>query len=120
MRGCVWTTLLRRIPAEHHNILMLVTSGGIEIALQNVLYLDEEVLAVKGRLSGSQDMGRLYFIPLENIDYFGFNRLIKDEEFHAMFGGLEFPPLPIAASPLSVAAPPQPAEPQVHQEALPI
>src|SRR5438874_13591673 len=106
MRSCVWTTLLGRIPVEHHNILMLVTRGGTEIALQNVLYLDEEVLAIKGRLAASQDSGRLYFVPLDNIDYFGFNRMIKDEEYTAMFGNFQPPPL---AAPLPPAAPVAPS-----------
>jgi hypothetical protein len=105
MRGCVWATLLRCIPAEHHNILMVVTRCGTEIALQNVLRIDDEILAIRGRLAGSQDSGRLYFVPLDNIDYFGFNRMVKDEEYTAMFGNYQPPPL---AAPAPVA-PPVPA-----------
>src|SRR5437867_4668334 len=105
MRGCVWAVVLRRIPPEHHNILMLVTRSGTEIALQNILHLDDEVLAIKGRLAGSQDAGRLYFVPLDNIDYFGFNRMVKDEEYAALFGNLEFPPLVALAPPAPVAPP---------------
>jgi hypothetical protein len=99
MRSCVWTVLLRCIPPEHHNILMLVTTGGTEIALQNIMRLDDEMIVIKGRLSGSQDMGRLYFVPLDNIDYFGFNRIVKDEEFTAMFGDFQAPPETPAAAP---------------------
>jgi hypothetical protein len=106
MRGCAWATLLRCIPPEQHNILMVVTRCGTEIALQNILRLDDEVLAIRGRLAGSQDSGRLYFVPLDNIDYFGFNRMVKDEEYAAMFGNYQSPPLVQPAPPQAVQPPP--------------
>jgi hypothetical protein len=111
MRGCVWAALLRRIPPEQHNILMLVTRCRIEIAIQNILRIDDEFLAFKGRLAGSQDAGRLYFIPLDNIDYFGFNRPVKDEEFVELFGDFQSPPE-------VVAAPPVAQEPQLEESNL--
>src|SRR5204863_5343755 len=117
MRSCVWAVLLRRIPPEQHNILMLVTRCGTEIALQNILYLDDEVLAIKGRLAGSQDAGRLYFVPLDNIDYFGFNRMVKDEEYVEMFGTLQVPPpdapAPVFAAPAAAPSPAPPVAPPV-------
>src|SRR3954467_2670779 len=92
MRSSVWAALLRVIPPEQHNILMVVTGSGTEITVQTILRIDDEFLAFKGRLAGSQDAGRLYFIPLKNLDYFGFNRTVKDEEYAEMFGNLQLPP----------------------------
>jgi hypothetical protein len=111
MRSCVWTALLRCIPPEHHNVLMLVTRCGTEIALQNILHVNDEILAIKGRLAGSQDAGRLYFVPLDNIDYFGFNRMVKDDEFVALFGDMPAPPLAAPLAPAAVAAPAAPPAP---------
>src|SRR4051794_40865125 len=91
MQGAVWTALLRQIPVEKHNQLSLVTTGGTEIALQGVLRYESTYLAIKGRLSGSQDGGRVFFIPYVNIDYLGFQREVKDTEFEEMFGN---PPAP--------------------------
>jgi hypothetical protein len=119
MRGCVWAALLNCIPADQHNILMLVTRCGTEIAVQNILRVDNELLAIKGRLAGSQDTGRLYFVPLDNIDYFGFNRMVKDEEYAAIFGNFQPPPEVVAAPAAAQEQPasePAPAAPQ--QEAL--
>jgi hypothetical protein len=113
MRSSVWAALLRQIPPEQHNILSLVTRGGTDITVQNILRIDEEVLAFKGRLAGSQDAGRLYFIPLDNIDYLGFNRPVKDEEYAEMFGNLQLPPLETPVT-LAAAPPPQ-AEPQAAE-----
>ena len=109
MRGCVWVALLRCVPPEKHNILMLVTKCGIEIAIQNILRLDDELLAIRGRLAGSQDAGRLYFVPLDSIEYCGFNCAIKEEDYTALFGNLQLPPLappPAAVVPAAAAAPP--------------
>jgi hypothetical protein len=121
MRGCAWAALLRCIPPEHHNILMLVTRCGTEIALQNILRLDEEVLAIRGRLAGSQDSGRLYFVPLDNIDYFGFNRMVKDEEYTAMFGNYQPPAQAPQQQPQVVQPPPvqdAPTEPAPSESSL--
>jgi hypothetical protein len=104
MRSSVWAALLRQIPPEQHNTLMLVTMSGIEITLQNILRIDDEFLAFRGRLAGSQDAGRLYFIPLNNIDYFGFSRAVKDEEYAEIFGNLQVPP-PDAPPTVMIAAP---------------
>jgi|SRR5262245_33011807 len=115
MRSSVWAALLRHIPPEQHNTLSLVTMSGTEITLQNILRIDDEFIAFKGRLAGSQDAGRLYFIPLSNIDYFRFNRAVKDEEYAEIFGNLQLPPpdvpptLMVAAPPAAVAPAPEPA-----------
>ena len=133
MRSSVWAALLRCIPPEQHNILMLVTTCGTEIALQNLLRIDEDFLAVRGRLAGSQDSGRLYFVPWDNIDYFGYNRMVNDEEFARVFGNLDLSPpaeLPVASTtrrygaPAAVPAKPEPPArndtPAPSRGALPI
>ena len=91
MQSSVWALLLRQIPAEQHRNLMLVTTGGTEIAIQGILRIDHQFLAIKGRLAGSQDAGRVFFIPYTHIDYLGFQQPVKESEFHEMFGGLNIP-----------------------------
>jgi hypothetical protein len=88
MQNSAWISILRQIPAEQLNNLMLVTSAGTEIAIQTLLRIDAEFVAVKGRLAGSQDAGRVFFIPYANIDYFGFQSAIKEAEFQEMFSSL--------------------------------
>ncbi len=107
MQSSVWALLLRQVPPEQHHKLMLVTSGGTEIAIQAILRVDHQFLAIKGRLAGSQDAGRVFFIPYNQIDYLGFQQAVKDTEFHEMFDGLTFPAPEAAAAP----APPEPARP---------
>ena len=104
MQSSVWALLLRQVPPEQHHKLMLVTSGHTEITIQAVLRIDHQFLAIKGRLAGSQDAGRVFFIPYNHIDYLGFQQAVKDAEFHEMFDGLSFP--------AAEAAAPAPSEPE--------
>jgi hypothetical protein len=120
MQSSVWALLIRQVPPEQHNNLMLVTRGGTEIAVQSVLRIDHEFMAIKGRLAGSQDAGRLFFVPFDQIDYLGFQQAVKESEFHDMFDGLSVPsPAAVAAPAAPVAAEPPPAVPAREPEAAP-
>jgi hypothetical protein len=92
MQNCAWIALLRHIPPEQQARFMLVTASGTEIAIQSFLLIEGEFVAIKGRLSGTQETGRVFFIPYAHIDYFGFAQEIKDSEFTDLFGNLEVPP----------------------------
>jgi hypothetical protein len=85
MHNSVWTTLLRQIPPEKQAILTVVTAGGVEIAVQCVLRIDAEFLALKGRLAGTQDAGRIFFIPFNRIEYLSTQQELKESEFQEMF-----------------------------------
>ena len=71
---------------------MLVTCNHTEFAVQSIMRLDPDFLVIKGRLAGSQDAGRIFFVPYEQIDHVGFYRAVKDAEFNEMFAGLDAPP----------------------------
>ena len=96
MPSAAWARLLRIIPEKEHDCLSLFTSNRTEIAIQAILRIDPDFLIIKGRLAGSQDAGRVFFIPYAQLDHIGFNRAVKDVEFNEMFAGLDAPP-PAAA-----------------------
>ena len=101
MAHIAWERLLRQIPAKEQDGLMLMTNTRTEIAIQSILRLDADFLIIKGRLAGSQDAGRVFFVPYAHIDHLGFYRAVKDTEFDEMFAGLNAPPVPaIAAAPV--------------------
>jgi hypothetical protein len=135
MQSDMWAWLFRRVPAEQHNQLVLMTGSGTEIAVQALLRIEDDFIAIKGRLAGSQDAGRVYFIPFTNIDYFGIQKDVKESEFDAIFGTGSLtvgpvtpsnPSLPDAGAPLLLpAAPAAPAELPVstsvsHKTPLPL
>jgi hypothetical protein len=111
MQSDMWAWIFHRVPAEQYNQLVVMTRTGTEIAIQTLLRIEPDFIAIKGRLAGTQDAGRLYFIPFVNIDYFGFQRDVKETEFDDMFGAgpLDLPVTVAAPSPARVVPVVQPA-----------
>src|SRR4051812_7429885 len=111
MHNAAWAALLRHIPEDRQNQLMLVTAAGTEIAVQSILRVDHEFMAIKGRLAGSQDAGRLFFIPFRQIDNLGFVCQVKESEYQEMFGGLAVPAPQEAGGDSAFLPPPEPEAP---------
>jgi hypothetical protein len=86
MQYGVWLNLFRRLPPEQHNNFMVVTTTGTEIAIQNILRIEEEWIIVRGRIAGSSDAGRVFYIPYGQIDFAGFQKALKEEEYDAIMG----------------------------------
>jgi hypothetical protein len=122
MHSSAWIVLLRRIPPDQHDILALVTTNGIEINIQTILRTEEDYVLIRGRLAGTTDTGRVFFVPYDQINYLGFVREVKETQIRAIYG--EAPPAepvepksdtcstePALAEPASAAATPDPAPP---------
>lgn len=121
MQSLAWEVLFRAIPEGQQNNLILITRAGVEISVQCVLRIDPECVVIRGRLSGSQDAGRVFFIPYQQIDNIGFFREMKESEFHEMFAGLTFPgrPGPAAQAVALDAAPAEEVATPVAPGAIP-
>ncbi len=107
MQRSAWQWLFNQVPPERQNQLMLVTGSGKDIAVQMVLRIEPDFVAIKGRLAGSTDAGRVFFIPYASIDYFGIQADVKEEEFDTIFG---VGPLTAAFAPAALTPPPVSAE----------
>lgn len=90
MGNTVWEIIFRSIPLEYQNKLSLVTISGAEIAVQGIFRIDKFFVAIKGRIAGSTDGGRLFFVPYQQIDYLGSQNEIKDNDFQEVFGNVIF------------------------------
>jgi hypothetical protein len=98
MQNATWIALLRRLPAGQHDNLVLVTSIGIEFALKAILRIERDYVVVRGRITGSSDPGRVFFVPYSQINYMGFVREMKEAEFDSVYGA---PGDEVAAAPLA-------------------
>jgi hypothetical protein len=99
----------------------VVTSGGVEISIASLVRVEDEFAVIKGRLSGSQDSGRVFFIPYKNIEYFGYTNPVKDEDYEALFGKLVVPQPapPVPEVPMMVPPPaPYPVLPMARPSSL--
>lgn len=97
MHSAAWIDLLKRIPPAQHDNLMLLTTIGTEITIQGILRLEEEYLVIRGRVAGTTDAGRFFFVPYSQINYLGFLRTVKEADVYALYGAP--PPEPTAAKP---------------------
>jgi hypothetical protein len=81
-----WIEILRVIPEEQHNTLVVTTLTGVDLNIEVVLRAEPTYLCFRGRVSGQTDDGRVFFLPYRQIDYLQINRIVKETEIRAMFG----------------------------------
>jgi hypothetical protein len=86
MQGASWVALLRRIPAILHDSIIIVTSNGAEIVPQAIVRLEREYVVIRGRMAGSQDTGRLMFVPYDQMNYVGLTKKLTDAETQLLLG----------------------------------
>ena len=90
MQRTTWLKLLRTIPDTQHDNLLAITTNGTELAIKGLVRMEEEYLIVRGRVTGvTEEGGGIYFLPLANIEYLGFQRPVKEPELISWFGGTE-------------------------------
>jgi hypothetical protein len=86
MQSASWIALLRRIPANLHDGLVLTLTTGGEVVVQRFVKLDADVAILRGRMAGTQDNGRLVVLPYSNLIAINFTRRISDAEIETIFG----------------------------------
>src|SRR5262245_34022565 len=86
MDNQAWRDLIGKVPQKQHNKLAIMTYVGIEIAVQDLVRVQEDYLVIRGRLAGTSDAGRLFFIPFDQITYLGIMQLIREDELDEKFG----------------------------------
>jgi hypothetical protein len=84
MQGPTWLSLLRRLPSALHEGLIIVTLNGAEIVAQSIVRAERELLVIRGRMSGSQDTGRIIFVPFDQINYIALAKKPQEAEIQAV------------------------------------
>jgi hypothetical protein len=92
MRAEQWIELLKKIPLEEHEHLVAATTQSAEVAIQQILQINEHYFVVRGRLGGSTDAGRIFCLPYERMLYLVVNRPMNDHRVMELFGPLLQPP----------------------------
>jgi hypothetical protein len=117
MQSASWISLLKLIPPAQQNSLLLVTSAGTQITIQNIFRLEPDYAVIRGRLAGTTETGRVFFIPYDQINHIGFQTEVKEAVIRQLYGEPEPEPSPQVASVESSS--PLPAEPEVVAPATP-
>jgi hypothetical protein len=88
MQGTSWIALLARIPPEQAENLLLITNNGTGISVKGIVRAEDEYVIVRGRLLGTvEEGGGFFFVPYDQINYMGFQTLIKEAVIQAMYEG---------------------------------
>lgn len=109
MQSDNWIALLDLIPTKYHDQLMVVTSVGLEITLQEVLRREPDYLVLRGRVAGTTDTGRIFFIPYDQINFLCVQKSMRISEVREMYGE---PPGEDEDTLLTYAEPPPAAQPE--------
>ncbi len=106
MLGNAWMGLFSRIPLMQQDGLGIVTASGLEINLQSVMRMEEEYVVVRGRIMGSTDANRTFFVPYDQINTLIFQRVLKEEEIQAWYSDKPLPKPVEAPKPAQGETPP--------------
>lgn len=113
-----WITMFRRIPQAMHDGLTIGLRSGSEIAIQTVLKLEPEFAILRGRLTGTQEGGKVLLIPYAEMTVLSILRPLKDPEVEEIFGKGD-PPTLVEMPAASATPAPAPSETPVAAEPAP-
>ena len=77
--------LVKRVPEFDHPKLVFVLTVGVSVNLDMIARVEKNYIVVRGREAGSNDEGRGFFIPFETIAMIKLEKLVRINEFRAMF-----------------------------------
>jgi hypothetical protein len=83
-----WLEILRKIPPEDHDALLLATYDGLEVSIQNILRMDEKYMVIRGRIGGTDETGLVFCLPYERLSYLLFTRDMGTDFLTRVFGEL--------------------------------
>lgn len=101
--------VLKKIPEVDLSKVVLVLRFNSAITIDTIARLEEDYLVVRGRENGTNDEGRAFFVPFDDILFIRLDRIVTLGEVKAMYGekmaeGTERTELPTSASEAAKAA----------------
>jgi len=82
-----WIEMFRVIPEAQHNQLVLVLLNGSEISLDTLFRFESNYVVARGRVGGTTDENRAFFIPYQQMLYYRLERIVKLEELTDIYEG---------------------------------
>src|SRR5437764_5972293 len=84
MQSTNWIELLRLIPEKYHDNLIVMTVDCSEISVQDIVRMEPEYVVLRGRIAGTSDTGRAFFIPYDRMTYVRFYKLVPEEILYGL------------------------------------
>ena len=106
-----WRKIFQSFRTEDHKLLVVGITTGMEVAVQELAFVDEEMVMIRGRIAGTADSGRAFLLPYTQIASIYVNRPVRTEELEL------FLPSATPARKLEVAKQVAELEAKLRQEA---
>lgn len=119
-----WIEMFRVIPAEQHNQVVVVLQNGSELSIDTFFRFEPNFLVARGRVAGTIDENRAFFVPYNQMLYYRIERIMKIEELDEFFSGRAEPAAPattadpVASPAAAVVTVPPVIDPNATRNAL--
>jgi hypothetical protein len=80
--------LFARVPEPDHSRVQLVMRYGSSCSVEMLVRFEQNYMVVRGRESGNQDDGRIFFVPFDEIVGMRLERSVKISEVEEWFNDL--------------------------------
>jgi hypothetical protein len=90
MRNEEWIGMLRLIPEDQRNQIVIVMQNGMEVVVDTIFRFEPNYIVLRGRQMGNTDEGRAFFVPYDQMLYYRIERLVRLDELYRIYG--EEPP----------------------------
>lgn len=80
-----WIEMFRVLPPEIHNQIVVVLQNGSELSIDTFFRFEPKFLVARGRVAGTTDENRAFFIPYNQMLYYRIERIMKLEELEEIF-----------------------------------
>lgn len=79
--------LMGKIPVrDHPKVVIVLKAGNAAVSMDTLMRQEQEYMVVRGRESGTNDEGRAFFVPYDEISYIKIERLVRLNEIRSMYG----------------------------------
>ena len=78
--------VLKKIPETDLTKVVFVLRYGASVTIDTIARLEEDYIVLRGRENGTNDEGRGFFIPFEDILFVRLDRIVTLAELKGMYG----------------------------------
>ena len=84
MTNADWIEMFQLLPEAEHSKLVIVLQTGAEISVDTLVKFERNFLVLRGRLSGTIEEARAFFVPFDQMLCLRLERMIRLEELQDM------------------------------------
>lgn len=104
--------VLNRLPDNDQAKIQIVLRSGRNVSIDTVMRLEDHYTVVRGRESGNQDEGRVFFIPYAEMVCLKLERIVNMEEIETWYNDTpSMAKKDATATPRTVSPEPEPLDP---------